>query len=140
MLKQVIDNDTFFELIKPELALGKTASFTVKGSSMWPFYKDLKTVVTVIKPNQLKKHDVVLAHFQGKVILHRIINIEENALTLRGDATIKKEGVLLKDIFGVVLSHQTKRTIKEDHKGYRCLVYLWVKNPLRRFLLKLRSL
>lgn len=140
MLKQTIDNDTFFEVVKAEVGHCKNMSFTVKGTSMWPFYKDAKTVVYVDSPKSLKKYDVVLADYQGKVILHRIIKIKEHTYTLRGDATVRKEVVDLKDIFAKVTHHQTKHKVSRFSKRYQLAVWLWVNQPFRKLLLRLRSL
>ena len=140
MLKTIIDNDTFFEVVKSELATNKTVSFTVKGQSMWPFYKDGKTIVTVASPKQLKKYDVVLANYQEKVILHRIIKIQKDTYILRGDATTRKEVVHLSDMFGKVLEHKNKKIIKTTSLGYRLKVWFWVNNPFRIVLLRLRRI
>ncbi len=140
MLKTIIDNDTFFEVVKAELASQKNISFTVKGTSMWPFYKDGKTIVYVDLPKHLKKYDVVLADYQGKVILHRIIKIQNDTYTLRGDATYRKEVVDVTDIFAKVIAHQHKKKVSMDSKKYRLSVFLWVNNPFRKVILRLRSL
>jgi signal peptidase I len=140
MLKTIIDNDTFFKVVKAELGSKKNVSFTVKGTSMWPFYKDGKTIVFVVLPERLKKYDVVLANYQGKVILHRIIKIQNNTYTLRGDATYRKEVVDVKDIFAKVTIHQNQKKVSIHSKKYRLSVFLWVNNPFRTLLLRLRSL
>lgn len=140
MLKTIIDNDTFFEVVKAELGSKKRVSFTVKGTSMWPFYKDGQTIVYVDLPEKLKKYDVVLANYQGKVILHRIIKIHHDTYTLRGDATYRKEVVDVQDIFAKVTIHQNKKKVSIHSKTYRLLVILWVNNPFRTLLLRLRSL
>lgn len=139
MLKTIIDNDTFFDVVKSELGVSKTVSFTVKGQSMWPFYKDGKTIVTVESPKQLKKYDVVLATYQDKVILHRIIQIQGDTYILRGDATTRKEVVKKTDIFGRVLQHQTQKITQAPDLSHRMKVWFWVNNPLRTLLLRLRA-
>lgn len=141
MLKVVVENDAFFEVLKLELQNGiKEVTFKVKGTSMWPFYKDNKTVVFASLPKTLKKYDVVLAEFEGKVLLHRIIKVKGQTITLRGDATFRKEVVEFKDIFAKVLYHQTNKKRSENSYLYRLAVILWVNNPFRKILLKLRSL
>lgn len=141
MLKVVVENDAFFEVIKLELQNGiKEVTFKVKGTSMWPFYKDNKTVVFASLPKTLKKYDVVLAEFEGKVLLHRIIKVKGQTITLRGDATFRKEVIVIKDIIAIVTHHQTVKKKSETSKLYRLAVILWVNNPFRKILLKLRSL
>lgn len=140
MLKTIIDNDTFFEVVKAELAQDKTVSFKVKGQSMWPFYHDGQTTVLVSSANSLKKYDVVVANYQGKVILHRIIKIQGDSITLRGDATFRKEVVSRSVVFARVVEHQTKKTISSNQKRYRFKVWLWIHNPLRKLFIRLRSI
>ena len=140
MLKTIIDNDTFFEVVKAELAQNKTVSFKVKGQSMWPFYHDGQTTVLVSSATSLTKYDVVLAHYQGKVILHRIIQIQGDSITLRGDATFRKEVVSVKEVFAKVVEHQTKITTSSNQKRYRFKVWLWIHNPLRKPFIRLRSI
>ncbi|MDG0889485.1 S24/S26 family peptidase [Paracholeplasma manati] len=140
MLKTIIDNDTFFEVVKAELAHNKTVSFKVKGQSMWPFYHDGLTTVLVSSATSLKKYDVVLANYQGKVILHRIIQIQGDSITLRGDATFRKEVVSRSEVFARVVEHQTKKTIPSNQIRYRFKVWLWVHNPLRKLCIRLRSI
>ncbi|MCU0105642.1 S24/S26 family peptidase [Acholeplasma vituli] len=140
MLKVVVENDAFFDVMKIELQNGiKEVMFKVKGTSMWPFYLDNKTVVYVASPKQLRKYDVVLADYDNQVLLHRIIKIEGSTYTLRGDATYRKEVVDFKDIFAKVTHHQTNKKRSEQSKWYRLTVILWVNNPFRKILLKLRS-
>lgn len=140
MLKTIIDNDTFFEVVKAELTQNKTVSFKVKGQSMWPFYHDGQTTVLVSSATSLKKYDVVLANYQGKVILHRIIQIQGDSITLRGDATFRKEVVSRREVFAKVVEHQTKITTSSNQKSYRIQVWLWVHNPLRKLFIRLRSI
>ncbi|MDX9808480.1 MAG: S24/S26 family peptidase [Acholeplasma sp.] len=140
MLKTIIDNDTFFDVVKAEVALNKTIHFTVKGQSMWPFYHDGQTTVSVTSFQSLKKYDVVLANYQGKVILHRIIQIQGDSITLRGDATFRKEVVSRSEVFAKVVEHQTKITTSSNQKSYRIQVWLWVHNPLRKLFIRLRSI
>lgn len=139
MLKVVVDNETLFEVIESELQRGKDVSFKVKGTSMWPFYLDNKTTVTVSYPKTLKKRDVVLFHYQNQVLLHRILKIKGSTYTMRGDATFRKEVVQKDAIFGMVVKHQTQKMVMEQNKRYRLSVFLWVKNPFRTLLIRLRS-
>lgn len=128
---------TLLPIIIEELEEGKKVTFKVKGHSMWPFYKDSKTNVTLTKASY-HKWDVVLAMYQNQYVLHRIIKVSKDGFILRGDGAIRKEFVLPNDIFGKVISYQTKQEINESSRIHRILVKLWVYNPLRRILLRFK--
>lgn len=139
MLKAVIDNETFFEVVKAELKSNKQVQFTVKGQSMWPFFHHNKTVVTIDVPLNLKKYDVVLFEYHDQVLLHRIIKMKQDTITLRGDATYRKEVVNRDAIFGKVIAHQNEKTVLALRKSYRFKVWCWVHNPFRKLCIKVRS-
>jgi len=101
------------------------------------FFKHQKTTVALIQ-NNIKKHDVVLAYYQNRYILHRIIKINGDNITLSGDGAFLKEQVKQTDILGKVISYQTRKTINVESKGYKIRVFLWVYNPLRKIILRLK--
>ena len=138
MLKAVIDNETFFEVVKAELKSNKQVQFTVKGQSMWPFFHHNQTVVTVEQAKHFKKYDVVLFDYQGQVLLHRIIKIQTETITLRGDSTFRKEVVPISSIFGKVIQHQNQKTTLTNNRSYRFKVWCWVHNPFRKLCIKAR--
>jgi len=116
----------------------KEVTFKVSGHSMWPFYHHQKTSVTLIQ-GLYKKHDVVLAIYRDRYVLHRIIKIKDDSIILQGDGAIRKEHILTKDIFGKVLSFTNKRTVFELNKWYRIKVVLWRILPGRRLWLRMRK-
>lgn len=124
--------------IKALLEANKTVTFKVSGVSMWPFYQHRKTDVT-LKKKPFKRFDVVLASYQNRYVLHRIIRIKLDQITLKGDGAVLKEVIQKDDILGVVVSHQTKKRIKASSMTYKLKVILWVYNPFRRLLLRLRK-
>lgn len=132
-----IQNDDFISLIKNALSQNQTVRFKVKGSSMWPFYKDQATSIVLTKKDEYKKLDVVLATYQNRYVLHRIIKKHDNSLILRGDGAFSKEAISPEDIIGYSVSHETKKTIKENNFIYRFIVILWIHNPLRRIMIHL---
>jgi len=77
-------------LIKETIALveeGRRVVLPVKGSSMHPFIIGGKESVELVKPQApLKADDVVLAWVNGThYVVHRIIGIDGNEVTLMGD-------------------------------------------------------
>ncbi|PKK87359.1 MAG: peptidase S41, partial [Tenericutes bacterium HGW-Tenericutes-8] len=114
------------DILIPEMAVllkeGLEVTFKVKGNSMWPFYLDNKTSVT-LKKESVKKHDVVLARYQDRFVLHRILKIKDNTLTLRGDGAILKEVITHDDIIGKVIAHTYKKQVLADNPYYKFKVY-----------------
>ena len=77
-------------LIKETIALveeGRRVVLPVKGFSMHPFIIGGKESVELVRPSEpLKKDDVVLAWADGThYVIHRIIGIDGNQVTLMGD-------------------------------------------------------
>lgn len=134
-MKQIkVDNLLFLQSIDELLKEGRTVEFKVKGNSMLPFFKHEKTIVTLKKPNNYKKHDVIIAKYNDLVVLHRIIKIKNNIYTLRGDGLISKEYVKINDIYGKVISFKTN---DKKIKFYKTKVVIWLLlRPIRRLLLK----
>lgn len=98
-----IPNDIFFSDIETNfLSKGMSVVFVAKGRSMMPFIHDKKDKVEVVR---LKREpivgDVVLVHIGQNYILHRIISIKGEALTLKGDGNlVNVEHCLTSDIMG----------------------------------------
>ncbi|MDY0210782.1 MAG: S24/S26 family peptidase [Acholeplasma sp.] len=124
-------------VVKEALDEGKVTTIKVKGHSMWPFYKDSKTEVTLEK-SSYDKWDVVLALYENQYVLHRIIQKTNNGFILRGDGAIRKEVVSLESIYGKVIHYKTKKVVFEQNGWHRFKVKLWVLNPLRKYLLRLK--
>lgn len=136
-MKNKMQNDDFISLIKNALSQNQTATFKVKGFSMWPFYKDQATSIVLTKKDEYKKLDVVLATYQNRYVLHRIIKKNNNGFILRGDGAFSNEEISPEDIIGYSVSHETKKSIKENNIVYRFKVILWIYNPLRRIMIHL---
>ena len=70
------------------LAEGKTVRFRVRGNSMYPLLRD-RTDEVALRPRNKEetphKGDIVLFHYQGRHILHRVVRIKGNRLEMRGD-------------------------------------------------------
>jgi len=80
------------EIIRNAIQLvneGMRVTFPVKGYSMLPFIIGGKESVDLVKAEHPKVGDIVLAWVEGcRYVVHRIIRIEENRVTLMGDGNI----------------------------------------------------
>jgi len=126
MKKIEVDNQTLGEAIIEVLNQGQQASFTVRGSSMMPFFRDGKTIVTIKKKDTYQKGDIIFFRYQGQLRLHRIIKIKNEDIIASGDHLRTHEKLWIKDIEGYVVSFQRgKNTIQTSSILYRVQAYVW---------------
>ena len=91
------------EIIQNAIALvneGMRVTFPVKGYSMLPFIIGSRESVDLVKPEQIQIGDVVLAWVENsRYVIHRIIRIDGEQVTLMGDGNVAGvEHCLLKDV------------------------------------------
>ena len=138
MEKNKIKLEELFPLIQEKLESGGDVVFTVTGSSMLPFMKDGKTLVTIKQiDKKLKKHDIVFYKNNGKFILHRILKITSNYIITCGDGLTKLEYIKESDIFAKVVKFQNGHVLTDvKNIFYRFKVNIWLLlRPFRRYLL-----
>jgi len=132
--KRIIPNDILLGEVTRLLNGGQEVVILAKGYSMTPFIRNGKDSVVLKKMEDVNVGDIVLAQISdGKYVLHRIIEIKGNDITLMGDGNIKgTEKCRKEDISGTVC-----RIIKENGrevvpgKGV-----LWRRlKPIRRYIL-----
>jgi len=131
-------------LLLPEIVKmlneGHTVTLRLKGFSMRPFLEDGRDKALLTKPVNPKVGDPVLAEIAPKhFVLHRIIRIEGDDVTLRGDGNLNNEFCKLKDVEGAVIGFYRKGREKLDRTdGLKWKVYsaVWTRlYPVRRYLL-----
>ena len=119
---------------------GVTVTFPVTGQSMLPFIIGGKESVILHAPGLTAVGDVVLAWVDGcRYVVHRIIRIDGDRVTLMGDGNVKgTEHCLLKDVKARV-THVVDAKDKTHYlyNRWRMLgakVWYWLR-PIRRYLL-----
>ncbi len=141
------------EIIRNAIQLvneGMRVTFPVKGYSMLPFIIGSKESVDLVKPKHPKVGDVVLAWVEGcRYVVHRIIRIDGNMVTLMGDGNIAGvEHCTLDDVAAIainVVNPQGKHKplyapwrIKASRLWWRLLpVRRWILAIYRRTWLKI---
>ncbi|MCL1655355.1 S24/S26 family peptidase [Elizabethkingia miricola] len=77
----------------------------VAGKSMEPFLQNGDLVVLKrFEENDLVNGKIVLAYFNNAYVLHRIVRIREDTVTLAGDGNIQQVEIITnKDILAVVI-------------------------------------
>ena len=103
MDKRIIPNDILLGEVTAVLNEGREAVITPTGNSMLPFIRGGKDCVTLRRMDGVAVGDIVLVHTGGRYILHRIIAVDGEALTLMGDGNIKgTEHCTTADVVGTV--------------------------------------
>ena len=119
---------------------GVTVTFPVTGQSMLPFIIGGKESVILHAPGLTAVGDVVLARVDGNgYVVHRIINIDGDRVTLMGDGNVRgTEHCLLKDIKArvthVVSADNKKRDLYSRWRVSAAKLWYWLR-PIRRYLL-----
>ena len=135
MEKVVLPNDVVLGEVSRLLHEGREVVMTPKGNSMRPFIRGQVDNVRLQPIKVLKVGDIVLARYNGRYVLHRIIAIEGDQVTLMGDGNLQGvEQVLKSDVTGVVVEIITP----EGEKRRPSNGLVWRKLlPFRKYLLKI---
>ena len=119
---------------------GHTVTLLLKGYSMRPFLENGRDEGLLKKADNPKVGTPVLAEISpGNYVLHRLIAINGEHVTLLGDGNITPEYCLYSDIKGEAIGFYRKGRKKLDPiDGWKWKVYskLWMSlRPIRRWLL-----
>lgn len=133
MDKRVVANELLLEEAASLMDEGREVNFTPLGSSMLPFIRGGKDSVRLQKKASVEVGDIVLVRLPGpRYVLHRVIGIQGDGLTLMGDGNIAgTESCSRSDVMGTVVGIvKGKRTVVPG-KGR-----IWrLLKPVRRYLL-----
>jgi len=119
---------------------GHTATIPLRGRSMRPFLEDGRDRALLELCDHVKKGDAVLAEIlPGRFVLHRIIKIEGQQVTLRGDGNLNNEYCRLSDVRAKAAGFYRKGREKldsTDGRKWRIYSWWWTRlYPIRRYLL-----
>lgn len=137
-----LSNSVLIPQIKKLIDAGRIAEFRVRGYSMRLFVeheRDSVVLAPVTRP--LRRYDVVLAEVAPQLyVLHRIIRVEGDDITLMGDGNIRgTEHCRRQDVIGLAIGFKRKGREKMDSTDalkWRIYSRLWVPLlPLRRYIL-----
>ena len=121
-----VANVATFSVVRDILLEGQAVKVAVKGQSMLPFFVSGATVsIRPITPSDFKVYNVVFADAGNHFVIHRIIGLEGDKVTLLGDGNIVGTESMSRDkVYGVV-----------DCSALNLLLArLWVAlRPVRRF-------
>lgn len=90
--KIIVPNVILLSEVERMLKEGKQVTLRAKGNSMLPFIRNGRDSVMLTGKFQLQKGDIVLAKTnQGTFVLHRIIRLNEQTITLMGDGNLREQ-------------------------------------------------
>ncbi len=141
--KIVKSNHLLFEDIARIVNQGKRATLLLRGNSMLPFLRDGEDVIVLEKMKRAPLlGDIVLVKFPPKAyVLHRIVKMKGQSLTLMGDGNVNiYEYCNTSDIIATAV-----KIIKPNGSEYKCHTIfegikwrVWnILKPVRRYLLSI---
>lgn len=134
-------NEVLLPQVVQMLAEGHTVTLPLRGRSMRPFLEDGRDkalLVAVKEPPRVG--DAVLAEIsKGHYVLHRIVKIDGEDVTLRGDGNLNTESCRIEDIRALATAFYRKgRNEPDSINGWKWRIYSWWWMrllPIRRYLL-----
>lgn len=137
--KVVIPNELILGQVKELIREGHTVTILVKGYSMRPFLEHCRDSVVLAPFTELQVGDVALAEiYPGKYVLHRIIRLDGDGVTLMGDGNIKgTEHCRRNEVAAVVRTFiRNGVAVNADNPRWKRYARLWRKLlPVRKYLL-----
>ncbi len=119
---------------------GHTVTLPLRGYSMRPFLENGRDKALLRKPESINVGDAVLAEIAPKhFVLHRIVSIKGDHVTLRGDGNLGVEHCRLGDVKATAVGFYRKgreQLYSTDGRKWRIYSWVWTRLlPLRRYLL-----
>lgn len=133
-------NDVLLPFVVEQLKEGHTVTLSLRGRSMRPFLEDGRDKALLKLAVRVEVGDVVLAELStGHFVLHRIVKIDGQQVTLRGDGNLSNEYCLLSNLRAKAIGFYRKgRQTLDGTDDYKWRVYSWWwmhLYPVRRYLL-----
>lgn len=136
-----IPNEHLFEGVRDLIQQGHTVTIRVKGGSMMPLLHDGRDSVVLAPCTKPRRGLVVLAEISpGNYVLHRIIHIDENRITLMGDGNLSGvERCTTANIIGVAIKIiRNEKEIPLKGRWWNIYSSFWLHLlPIRRILLSI---
>lgn len=137
-----IPNEYLFPEVIRYIDMGKTVTLPLKGNSMRPFLCHQRDKALLCRCAEPSVGNPVLAEVTpNKYVLHRIVAINGDEVTLRGDGNMNVEHCRLSDVKALAYGFLRKGRTTPDlivSRKWRVYSWLWMRLlPLRRPLLHL---
>ncbi|MBR0049848.1 MAG: S24/S26 family peptidase [Prevotella sp.] len=140
MITKQMANEELLPQVVSLLQEGHTVTLPLKGYSMRPFLEDGRDKALLALPDSIAVGDAVLAEIaKGHYVLHRIISINGDKVTLRGDGNLTNEYCLTGDVKAKAIAFYRKGRDKADStdgRKWKTYSWIWLRLfPIRRYLL-----
>ena len=138
---RMMANEVLLPQVVQMLQEGHTVTLPLRGRSMRPFLEDGRDKALLVAVKETPRvGDAVLAEIgKGHFVLHRIVKIEGDRVTLRGDGNIGTEHCRMDDIRALATAFYRKgRNEADSVKDWKWRIYSWWWMrllPVRRYLL-----
>lgn len=135
MKRKQLPKDLMLSEVSHMLDEGRDVVILTKGQSMLPFIRGDVDSVLLRKSANVKVGDIVLAYFEGRYVLHRVVNIDGSRVTLMGDGVLQatEQGDISEVSGKVVEIISPKGRHRKPTKGR---LWRWLL-PIRKYLLKI---
>ena len=121
-----IPTETYFSLVRQQLAENGRAYVRVTGESMRPILRHLRDGVVIVPPDRIRRGDIVLFdRMNGRYALHRVIRVGKAGFVMAGDNQWHFETDLpYNQIVGVVSEiDRSGKIISVDNFFYRMFTF-----------------
>lgn len=141
-----LQNDVFLPQVVELINEGHTVTIMARGNSMMPFIKDGRDSLIFSNLNlDIRVGEAVLAEIhKGVFVCHRIVEIKDGKVTLRGDGNVQgTETCRIEDVKArlVAVKRCGKYYDLRTSKAWKIYSFCWTRLlPLRRYLLALYRL
>ncbi|MCD7714072.1 MAG: S24/S26 family peptidase [Prevotella sp.] len=135
-----VDNAELFPFLVSLMEQGHTVTLKLKGVSMRPFLEDERDVALMRLATEVVEGEPVLAEVgKGHFVLHRVLKVEGEEVTLLGDGNLATEHCTKGDVKAQVIGFYRKgrQTLdRVDGRKWRAYSCVWMRlRPVRRYLL-----
>ena len=139
MERKILPNDVLLGEVSRLVAEGESVTIMTKGTSMLPFIVGGRDSVRLVRPAELRPGMIVLAELHdGRYVLHRLISVNGQNLTLMGDGNIAGvERCRVGDVKAVAVTIvRPDKEIDTSGKKHQRQARIWKSLlPARRYLL-----
>lgn len=138
-IRTKVSSKNLAEKVANVVNMGYSATIPLRGISMRPFIEGDRDKAVLVKTTSVKKQDVVFAFANGKYLIHRIVDIDGDKITLQGDGNTSTENCCRENILATVKGFYRKGRKKmesTDSTKWKLYSTIWVwLRPFRRYLL-----
>ena len=113
-----VPNEKYVDYMKPYLQNGYLVRMVPKGNSMLPTLKNGEEVVTLKHAENVRPGDIVLALTSyGHYVIHRVVSVNGQRVTLKGDHNKSTETALIADVLATLVDKEPYHSEGSEKRG-----------------------